>query len=42
MSRRVYYYFYERSRGAILKSKPSDKGLNTLESILTGMIAGTQ
>lgn len=37
----VYYYFYERSRGAILKSRSGGKGLNTLESILTGMVAGS-
>lgn len=36
----VYYYFYERSRGIILKSRGGGKGMNTLESILTGMIAG--
>ena len=37
----MYYYFYERSRAAILTSRPGGKGLNTFESILTGMIAGT-
>lgn len=36
----VYYYFYERSRGIILKSRQGGKGLSTLESIITGMIAG--
>ncbi|RDB22603.1 Peroxisomal nicotinamide adenine dinucleotide carrier [Hypsizygus marmoreus] len=37
----VYYYFYERSRGIFLKSRPGGKGLTTFESILTGMIAGS-
>ncbi|KAK0468345.1 mitochondrial carrier domain-containing protein [Desarmillaria tabescens] len=37
----VYYYFYERSRGAILKSRVGGKGLSTVESIITGLIAGT-
>jgi len=37
---RVYYYFYERSRGIILKSRVGSKGLSTMESILTGLIAG--
>ncbi|KAF8897512.1 mitochondrial carrier [Infundibulicybe gibba] len=39
----VYYYFYERSRGIILNSRPSGggKGLSTLESIITGLIAGS-
>ncbi|KAG6854763.1 hypothetical protein C0991_001190 [Blastosporella zonata] len=32
----VYYYFYERSRGFFLKSRPGRKGLSTLESILAG------
>jgi len=37
----VYYYFYERSRGIILRSRAGGKGLSTLESILAGMIAGS-
>lgn len=38
---RVYYYFYERSREAILRSKPDGgKALNTAESVLIGLIAG--
>ncbi|KAK0206532.1 mitochondrial carrier domain-containing protein [Desarmillaria ectypa] len=37
----VYYYFYERSRGAILKSRDGGKGLSTIESIITGLIAGS-
>ncbi|KAF8076355.1 peroxisomal membrane protein PMP47B [Lyophyllum atratum] len=37
----VYYYFYERSRGTILKSRTGGKGLTTFESILTGIIAGS-
>ncbi|KAI0040797.1 mitochondrial carrier [Auriscalpium vulgare] len=36
----VYYYFYERSKGVILQSRPG-KGLSTLESILAGLIAGS-
>lgn len=37
---RVYYYFYERTREALLRSK-SSKALSTLESMLTGLIAGS-
>jgi len=39
----AYYYFYERSRGAILGSRTSgrSKGLSALESILAGLIAGS-
>ncbi|KAG6896935.1 hypothetical protein C0992_005200 [Termitomyces sp. T32_za158] len=37
----VYYYFYERSRGMILKSRQGGKGLSALESILAGLIAGS-
>ncbi|KNZ79828.1 Peroxisomal membrane protein PMP47B [Termitomyces sp. J132] len=37
----VYYYFYERSRGIILKSRSGAKGLSALESILAGLIAGS-
>ncbi|KZT70317.1 mitochondrial carrier [Daedalea quercina L-15889] len=37
----VYYYFYERSRGAILASRRGGKGLSTLESMLAGLIAGS-
>ncbi|KAL0949936.1 hypothetical protein HGRIS_009963 [Hohenbuehelia grisea] len=36
----VYYYFYEHSRGIILKSR-GGKGLSTPESMLAGMIAGS-
>jgi len=36
----VYYYFYERSRETILRSKSEGKSLSTLESMLTGLIAG--
>jgi len=35
----VYYYFYERSRGAFLTG--GKKALTTMESILTGLIAGS-
>ncbi|KAF9259489.1 mitochondrial carrier [Marasmius fiardii PR-910] len=37
----VYYYFYERTRGLVLKSRVGSKGLSTLESMLTGLIAGS-
>jgi len=37
----VYYYFYERSRGMILKARAGSKGLSTLESMLAGLIAGS-
>lgn len=37
----VYYYFYERTRGVILSSRSGGKGLSTLESIITGWIAGS-
>ncbi|ESK95973.1 peroxisomal membrane protein pmp47b [Moniliophthora roreri MCA 2997] len=37
----VYYYFYERTRGFILKSRVGSKGLSTAESMLTGLIAGS-
>ncbi|KAI0355390.1 mitochondrial carrier [Trametes cingulata] len=37
----VYYYFYERSRGLILKARTGSKGLSTLESMLAGLIAGS-
>lgn len=37
----MYYYFYERTRGVILASRAGSKGLSTLESMLTGLIAGT-
>ncbi|TEB30242.1 mitochondrial carrier [Coprinellus micaceus] len=36
----VYYYFYERTREVLLRSKGS-KALSTLESMLTGLIAGS-
>ena len=36
----VYYYFYERSREIILRSRTGGKGLSTLESMLAGLIAG--
>ncbi|KAF9058179.1 mitochondrial carrier domain-containing protein [Panaeolus papilionaceus] len=37
----VYYYFYERSREIILRSRQGSKALSTLESMLTGLIAGS-
>ncbi|KAH9482977.1 Peroxisomal nicotinamide adenine dinucleotide carrier [Psilocybe cubensis] len=38
----VYYYFYERSREAILRTRTGgSKALSTLESMLTGLIAGS-
>ncbi|KJA24652.1 hypothetical protein HYPSUDRAFT_38728 [Hypholoma sublateritium FD-334 SS-4] len=36
----VYYYFYERSKETILRSR-SSKALSTLESMLAGLIAGS-
>ncbi|KAJ3999012.1 mitochondrial carrier domain-containing protein [Lentinula boryana] len=35
----VYYYFYERSKGIFLTG--GKKGLSTLESVITGLIAGS-
>jgi len=37
----VYYYFYERSREAILQRRGGGKALNTLESMSIGLIAGS-
>lgn len=37
----VYYYFYERSRETILRSRTGGKCLSTLESMLAGLIAGS-
>ncbi|KAH8105030.1 mitochondrial carrier [Phellopilus nigrolimitatus] len=37
----VYYYFYERSREAILRSRKGGKALSTPESMLIGLIAGS-
>ncbi|KAK1224378.1 hypothetical protein PQX77_012674 [Marasmius sp. AFHP31] len=37
----VYYYFYERTKGIVLRSRVGSKGLSTLESMLTGLIAGS-
>ncbi|KAF9481961.1 mitochondrial carrier [Pholiota conissans] len=36
----VYYYFYERTKETILRSR-SSKALGTLESMLAGLIAGS-
>jgi len=36
----AYYYFYERSRAIILKSRGGSKALSTAESMLIGLIAG--
>jgi adenine nucleotide transporter 17 len=36
----VYYYFYERSKATLLASKKGAKALSTLESMITGAIAG--
>ncbi|KAL4245760.1 mitochondrial carrier family protein [Abortiporus biennis] len=41
VSNGIYYYFYERSKGVILKSRAGGKGLSTLESMLIGAIAGS-
>ncbi|PAV20485.1 mitochondrial carrier [Pyrrhoderma noxium] len=37
----VYYYFYERSRDIVLKSRAGSKSLSTPESMLIGLIAGS-
>ncbi|EIM87725.1 mitochondrial carrier [Stereum hirsutum FP-91666 SS1] len=37
----VYYFFYEYSKGAILRARKGTKALSTLESILAGLIAGS-
>lgn len=37
----IYYYFYERSRDIILKSRGGNKNLSTPESMLIGLIAGS-
>jgi len=37
----VYYYFYERTREALLRSKAGSKALSTPESMLAGLIAGS-
>ncbi|KAF9451699.1 mitochondrial carrier [Macrolepiota fuliginosa MF-IS2] len=37
----VYYYFYERARETILRSRAGSKALSTSESMLTGLIAGS-
>jgi hypothetical protein len=37
----VYYYFYERSKEIILRrQRLGSKGISTLESMLSGLIAG--
>ena len=37
----MYYYFYERTRGLVLKARTGSKGLSTLEAMLAGLIAGS-
>lgn len=37
----VYYYFYESSKGVIVRSRSGSKALSTLESMLAGLIAGS-
>ncbi|KAN0140549.1 peroxisomal membrane protein PMP47B, partial [Lactarius tabidus] len=37
----VYYYFYESSKGAIIRSRSGSQALSTLESMLAGLIAGS-
>ncbi|KAF8627178.1 hypothetical protein AX15_004496 [Amanita polypyramis BW_CC] len=37
----VYYYFYERSREAVLKARKGSNALSTAESMLIGLIAGS-
>jgi len=36
----IYYYYYELTKSAITKARPA-KALSTLESMLTGLIAGS-
>jgi len=36
-----YYFFYENTRGFILKSREGSKALSTLESVLAGLVAGS-
>ena len=36
----MYYYFYERGRSIIVKSRPGSKALSTPESMLIGLVAG--
>lgn len=36
----MYYYFYERGRAIIIKSKSGSKALGTAESMLIGLVAG--
>lgn len=36
----VYYYFYESSKGVIIRSRSGSQALSTVESMLAGLIAG--
>ncbi|KAI0246985.1 mitochondrial carrier [Lactifluus subvellereus] len=37
----VYYYFYESTKGVIVRSRSGTEALSTLESILAGLISGS-
>lgn len=37
----VYYYFYESTKGVIVRSRTGSQSLSTLESMLAGLIAGS-
>jgi len=37
----VYYYFYESSKGVIIRSRSGSQALSTVESMLAGLIAGS-
>ncbi|KAH9978300.1 mitochondrial carrier domain-containing protein [Russula compacta] len=37
----VYYYFYESTKGIIIRTRSGSQALSTLESMLAGLIAGT-
>jgi solute carrier family 25 (peroxisomal adenine nucleotide transporter), member 17 len=37
----VYYYFYESTKGIIIRSRSGSQALSTLESMLAGLIAGS-
>ena len=38
---RVYYYFYESTKGIIVRSRGGTQALSTLESVLVGLVAGS-
>ena len=38
----VYYYFYESTKGIIIRTRSGSQALSTLESMLAGLIAGSR